>query len=261
MDSANKNSTAISAKDDTEKLHRLKVQVEYYLSDENLQRDSFFHEKISNDANGYLDVDLIMNCNKVKKLDVSKEDVINAIKLSTELELADKENKVRRKGNKALPELKLLNKKRKKDEDGEGEGEEKERKDSSGKGDKGYDPIILEIYSDKEVDKKWKLIQDEFKSLNPHLDVPYSRFNKTEGHLGVLKYPNQELKFTEEFELDGVKYTVKKCQGDELINFWKNHGSHYELCVNKNRKGGKNKRNNKRDDTRLKNPVKLGDEV
>lgn len=37
--------------DNSERMHKLKIQLEYYLSDENLKRDRFFHEKISADEN------------------------------------------------------------------------------------------------------------------------------------------------------------------------------------------------------------------
>jgi len=36
-------------KDNQEKLKKIKSQVEYYLSDENLAKDKFFHELISKD--------------------------------------------------------------------------------------------------------------------------------------------------------------------------------------------------------------------
>lgn len=40
-----------------EKLNDIKVQMEYYLSDENLKKDSFFHQKISSDPQGYLSLE------------------------------------------------------------------------------------------------------------------------------------------------------------------------------------------------------------
>jgi hypothetical protein len=53
-----------------------------------------------------------LNCNKIKQLNVSKEDIIEAIKQSSSLELDTAKEKVRRKDNKPLPELSLLKKKR-----------------------------------------------------------------------------------------------------------------------------------------------------
>ena len=89
----------------------IKEQIEYYLSDENLKQDSFFHQKISEEPNGYLDIDLLLKCNKIKKAGWSKEEIIEGIKISDIIELDKTNNKVRRKDNKPLPELSLLSKK------------------------------------------------------------------------------------------------------------------------------------------------------
>jgi len=95
------------------------------------------------------------------------------------------------------------------------------------------------------------------------MNVVYLRFNTTAGHIGIFKYSDNELKFQPEFELQGVKFTVKKCEGDELINFWKDHGSHFEMCVGKNKKitDRKGKRGKRVDPNELKKEVKLGDET
>ena len=66
---------------------------------------------------GYLDIDLLLNCNKIKSLSVNKENIVSAVKLSSMVELNSENTKVRRVGNKPLPELKLLSKKRKADDD------------------------------------------------------------------------------------------------------------------------------------------------
>ena len=44
----------------------LKKQVEYYLSDKNLIQDKFFNEKLADGKDGWMDLGLILNCNKVK---------------------------------------------------------------------------------------------------------------------------------------------------------------------------------------------------
>lgn len=46
-----------------------------------------------------------MNCNKVKQLKVSAEDIAAAVGTSEKLEVSEDKNSVRRKGNEALPEL------------------------------------------------------------------------------------------------------------------------------------------------------------
>lgn len=117
----------------------------------------------------------------------------------------------------------------------------------------------MEISADKEIEFKWKNIQDEFKKLNSNLNVVYLRFKDCNGHIGLYKKSNQEITFTPELEIEGVKFTIKKCEGDNLINFWKEHGSHFEFCVGKSKSMGDN-RKNKFDKNRLRNPVTLGDE-
>lgn len=82
----------------------VRKQVEYYLSDDNLRTDKFFHEKIASDAEGWLDTSLILSCNKMKAMRATREDIVTALKDST-LELKDGGAAVRRPGNAALPKL------------------------------------------------------------------------------------------------------------------------------------------------------------
>jgi hypothetical protein len=240
---------------DNQNLSTLRVQLEYYLSDTNLANDEFFYNKISEDSEGFIEIGLFLNCNKVKKFNVTKEYLVKAIKLSQELELNSSEDKIRRKGNKPLPELKLLKKKQKRKES-ESESEEEQEK---GENDS-YDPIILEIKSDKDTEIRWKNIQDEFALLNPHLTVAYMRFKTNSGHIGVFNKSGDEFKFNDKFTIEGVEFTVTKAQGDNLINFWRDHGSHFEMCIGKTKKIGKGGKT-RRDTNYLKNSVTLANEV
>lgn len=70
-----------------EKQKLVRQQVEYYFSDKNLERDAFFHNKISSDKEGWVDLDLIMNCNKIKELTTDPEEVTKACQDSTEVEI------------------------------------------------------------------------------------------------------------------------------------------------------------------------------
>jgi len=45
-----------------------------------------------------------------------------------------------------------------------------------------------------------------------------------------------------------------------LIEFWKEHGNHFEFCIGKT-KTFERKKNNRQDKNRLKNPVTLGNET
>ncbi len=64
----------------------IKKQIEYYFSDKNLSKDKFFHNKISADKEGWVDISFIMNCNKVKQLSTVQEEIVEAINESEEVE-------------------------------------------------------------------------------------------------------------------------------------------------------------------------------
>ena len=221
-----------------EKLNDIKNQMEYYLSDENLKKDQFFHQKITSDSEGYIDLDYFLKCNKVKNAGWTKEELKEGINESKELELDETKERVRRINNKELPELILLNKKRKKEEK-EDENEEKEEEENES-----IDPTILKITSNEETKIKWKDILSEFKKENPNLNVPYGRFKSKEGHFAILIKPDEELKFKDSLKINDEVFKVEKCEGEDLIEFWKNHGSHYEQCVKSHDKKGK--KNNKK---------------
>jgi len=82
----------------------IRKQVEYYLSDENLKYDKFFSEKISGNKDGWLDMSLILSCNKMKIMRATKDDVSSALKES-KIEISEDGSQLRRPGNAALPKL------------------------------------------------------------------------------------------------------------------------------------------------------------
>ena len=219
-------------KEQEDKNLTIKTQIEYYLSDKNLEHDSFFHKKILEDPNGYLDLEFFLKCNKCKNAGWTLDDLKQGIKLSEEIELDKDEKKVRRKDNKPLPELVLLNKKRKKEK--EDKKVEKE-------------PIVL-IFTCKEPNQsKWKDICQKFKEENEDLNIIYKRFKDTTGHIVISPgKDDEEIKFKNKFVCDEVEYEVKKCEGEDLINFFKDHGEHYQTCIKMNKNKNKNKsKNNK----------------
>jgi hypothetical protein len=226
----------------------IKGQIEYYLSDSNLEGDEFFHNLISKDTNGFLDLEYIMQCNKIKKAGWTKEQIINSLKDSDKIELNSDKTKIRRKDNKPLPPLdekKLLSKKRIREK----------------KGDQ-LSPTILIVSSDKDTEMKWQNIESKYKSLNPTLSVIYTRFKTNEGHFGVFpmganaKEGQKEINFVKEFEIEGIKFKVSLCEGKDLDKFMEENKSHLDLCVNKER----NKKIQKKNKTSLEVPIKLGNE-
>merc|ERR1719343_1858777 len=63
-------------------LRALREQLEFYLSDENLRRDGFFHDKISSSAEGWLCMNLVIGCRKIQSLGAAPVDVIAALAAS-----------------------------------------------------------------------------------------------------------------------------------------------------------------------------------
>ena len=75
------------------------------MSDKNLSKDDFFRKLIAEDKKtGYIKLEVFQNCNAIKKLKVSLKEIAEACKGSKEIEFSKDNTKVRRIGNKALPE-------------------------------------------------------------------------------------------------------------------------------------------------------------
>ena len=90
---------------DSEKTLSIRKQIEYYLSDINLSRDKFFRDQIITDKEGWVSIAHFLNCNKVKQMKITQEEIAEACKGSGELDVHEGATKIRRKDNKALPEV------------------------------------------------------------------------------------------------------------------------------------------------------------
>eukprot|EP00656_Telonema_subtile_P032995 TRINITY_DN3635_c0_g1_i1.p2 TRINITY_DN3635_c0_g1~~TRINITY_DN3635_c0_g1_i1.p2 ORF type:complete len:186 (-),score=79.40 TRINITY_DN3635_c0_g1_i1:61-618(-) len=73
-------------------------QVEYYFSDANLKRDQFFQKEIAKDAQGFISMDMLLRCNKLKQLTQDGAEVAAAIASSEQVEVSEDKSKVRKKG-------------------------------------------------------------------------------------------------------------------------------------------------------------------
>ena len=56
----------------------VKKQMEYYLGDLNLAKDDFFREKINSTKTGYVAISTFLNCNKIKKMNLSEAKIAEA---------------------------------------------------------------------------------------------------------------------------------------------------------------------------------------
>merc|ERR1712176_93735 len=85
-------------------LGALQTQIEYYLSDGNLQHDKFFHQKISSNAEGWLDLCYVLSCNKIKAMGATPDLILNALR-SSDIEVREDGTAIRRADNAPLPAL------------------------------------------------------------------------------------------------------------------------------------------------------------
>ena len=214
-------------------LENLKTQIEYYLSDKNLENDKFFNSLINNSTDKFIDVNVLLNCNKVKNISNDIELIKKAISESDLLELNEDKSKFSRK-DKNIPKLQsLLNKKREKEND-------ETKKNKSEKD----EIVIYTIKSDKCTEIKWKLILDAIMLHNPGLEVPYLRFAMDSGNLGIYSSQVPKLVKTSGIKVEDLEIDIKKADGDDLFNFWKCHGSHLEFCLSRSKREIKKKNNN-----------------
>jgi len=71
-------------------------QVDYYFSDVNLKRDRFFQKEIAKDPEGFISMDLLMRCNKLKQLTQDAAAVADAVGGSAVVALSEDRTKIRK---------------------------------------------------------------------------------------------------------------------------------------------------------------------
>lgn len=264
----------------SEKIKSIQKQIEYYLSDKNLQHDPFFYEKIKLD--NFVSIEAILSCNNIKKLDTTKEDIIKALENSVSLELTNDSNGIKRKISE-LPNF--LGKK--KGIEGETLKEFKKLDNMNMEEKVNYlmeviDPIILYISSDKDQAVKWRDVSRKITESYKNLECVYIRFSHQKGHAAMFPKLSQEMfnnkdinkeeknlevlvnetsKYLEDvkikatelrekilkelvpikFTLDDINFESSVADEDQLNDFWFNHGSHLDFCLST-----KNSKNEKR---------------
>ncbi|CAL1604354.1 unnamed protein product [Knipowitschia caucasica] len=99
---------------DSELIHKLVSQIEFYLSDENLEHDAFLLKHVRRNKLGFVSVKLLTSFKKVKHLTRDWRTTAYALRHSNILELNDEGRKVRRKSavpvfaSESLPSRMLL---------------------------------------------------------------------------------------------------------------------------------------------------------
>jgi len=84
-------------------LEAVRLQVEYYLSNENLARDQVFRKEMIRN-HGWLSMNSLRQCNQIKRMGANKEHILSAL-VRSDLEVAPDASAVRRSGNAPLPPL------------------------------------------------------------------------------------------------------------------------------------------------------------
>ena len=84
------------SEDEESLMERARKQVEWYFSDENLQKDSFLMKHITRNKQGYVSLKLVASLRKVKSITKDWKIVLTAVQSSTLLQVNEEGTKVRR---------------------------------------------------------------------------------------------------------------------------------------------------------------------
>jgi hypothetical protein len=184
----------------------IRKQVEYYLSDQNLMYDKFFHEKISENAEGWLDMSLILSCNKMKAMRATKELVLEALKDSP-VEVKDVEGSttcVRRPENKALPQLQQRT----------GQQQYQKKKPHA------HDGGVILVVKDVPEEQTWMQIKDELRKKLPEkvaIMFASSVSEKSQCVLAITPFEGDLALFDGlELTVGGASLKTEICYGDML---------------------------------------------
>ena len=272
---------------------KVRTQIEYYLSDGNLQHDIFFYDKLIKDSK--VDLDVIMSCNNIKKLSVTKEDIVESLK---ESEVIYVEGDSIKRRNETLPNF--LGKKR---DNHESKIKKKlENSDSKEKMNfaiENTEAIIIYLTSDKDQSVKWKDVKKYIDIHYPDFECVYFRFSHQKGHAALFPLINEKdfvfstnndlnLKESDDkefdseiikerliqrrenllpkvtskiFQMNDINFTCQLADENQLAEFWKDHGSHYEFCISGRSDSQAKKKQPKENKNLLKTPVNIGGEM
>ena len=178
------------------------------------------------------------------------DEVAEAVKGSTEVEVSEDHKQIRRKGAKALPELsaskkreaKAASKEETKKESTKDEEDKLPELDARGNvvlSNADFEnPILVHFKAAKpSADFKisWKEVETAVRKDFPRLKIVYSRADPTEGDLALSSHRvhNAELeKLTKAtLKIQSHDVSFSKTLGEELKAFWQKQGGHYQFCI------------------------------
>lgn len=178
------------------------------------------------------------------------DEVAEAVKGSTEVEVSEDHKQIRRKGAKALPELsaskkreaKAASKEEAKKESTKEEEDKLPELDARGNvvlSNADFEnPIIVHFKAAKpaaDFKISWKEVETAVRKDFPRLKIVYSRADPTEGDLALSSHRvhNAELeKLTKAtLKIQSHDVSFSKTLGEELKTFWQKQGGHYQFCI------------------------------
>lgn len=227
----------------------LTKQIEYYFSDKNLEFDQFFHAEIEGSPEGFVALDILLQCNKVKKLGATIDTLQTAIARSEALELSEDKLTIRR-ADKTLPEFKGIKGKKpvrkasvaksdKSAKSGKSKGSkaaEEEKDEEAHMKEKFFLAWVLYIPDASDLPKNGKMIE-ECIAEQYKMDVPFARINKTTGNVVFDRYqanPETVLSLLDHgFEVEGKKVSIIEANDKEKNFFFRENGHFLDKIIKK----------------------------
>jgi len=215
----------------------VRKQVEYYLSDDNLRTDKFFSEKIRSTEEGWLDMSLILSCNKMKAMRATLDDVVAALK-DSKIEMKEGNTAVRRPGNAPLPKL-----------------EEKPQHHHKKNTLHVHEGGVVVVVKGVPAEQSWLQVKEKLKEKLPEKVVPWfvSEVNE-KAQCSIVCPPFQgDIAFFESctVELGGATLRTEICYGEALQQVQKTLPKHIRE---------KREREAKRKQKERNKPILIGDQ-
>ena len=235
----------------------IRKQIEYYLSDENLRNDRFFHGKITSSPDSSVSLETFLNCNKIRKMNTSVEKIKKALENSSVLKLTEDGNGVRRIST-TLPPLRskqlLLTL-------------DKKKETTNPDNVVVFVPLILTFPVTSDIYFKARDLEKKIPKLFL-AEVPYCKISKKQGVV-VFNEKTADLDaladFTaQEHNIDKIAIKFQQLSPEDTLKWFKNNRSYLEEALKKKYDYGTLRENSENGPAQLSiddlyGPVTIGD--
>ena len=212
--------------------NKIQRQIEYYLSDENLKNDAFFHEQLSKADEGLIPLSLLFNCKKIQSHGAGKEQIQNAIRSSEQLVLSDDGEKFGRR-IKRLPKLRTMTLVVLTDENEADVMKNKELTEDENT--VLFKPLIIGFTCDQGIYYKNRELEKRF-SKELGVDVAYAKSSKKSGVLVInaLKADPtviEGLGDKKTIQIKKFQFSLSKLSDQEVKNWLERNKKDMELAL------------------------------